>query len=294
MRPLEIKLHRSATALTLAAARIYILGIWLVRILIDDTASISYLDPALYHPFGVMKLVPVSIISQLLTPAGLWGLSSWIIGILVLGILGIGNRQTVFITLSLLLITYLGLLKGFGGHVNHRELVLLYMTFALAILPCFDALALTPDRQRETREPGVYSASMIALCLILLFQYTAIGAARIFVGTPDVFNLEVMRGWILSRNLRPNPYEFELGRLALASPMLLWCALPISTVLELLAPIVIWSRPWVRGLLLLALAAFHGSILLLMNIPFFENILLLFLCTNYTPLLEKIFVKRDA
>jgi hypothetical protein len=193
-----------------------------------------------------------------------------------------------------LLVIYLGLLKGFGGHVNHRELVLLYMTVALSLLPCYDALSLNPDRNRRSRQPGVYSAAMICLCLILLFQYAAVGAARLFVGTPQVFELDTMRGWILSRNLRPNPYEFDLGIYVLQLPLLLWSALPISTILELLAPVVIWSGPRVRLALLFALAAFHGSILLLMNIPFFENILLLLLCVNYTPFLQRFLSGRIA
>lgn len=289
----EITLHRDSTALTLAAARIYIFGIWIVRLLIDDTASISFLDIQLFHPFGVMKLIHISAIELLLTSSGLLALKSLALMFLILGLLGVGRKFPVIAVAAALLVLYLGVLKGFGGHVNHRELILLYMTVTLCFLPCYDALAISPDSAAADRPQRIYTASMIALCLVLLFHYAAIGAARIFVGAPEVFNPEVMQGWIISRNLRPNPYEFELGTLILGYPLLLALALPLSTLLELMAPLVIWSGSWTRSAILLSLALFHGTILLLMNIPFFENVLLLLLCTNYTPLLTRAVCKSS-
>lgn len=290
----KISLHCDASALTLAVARVYILGIWIVRLLIDDTSSISFLDFQLFHQFGVMKLLPVSTFKLLLSSSGLLALKTLALGFLLLGLVGAGRKIAVISVTTILLVLYLGLLKGFGGHVNHRELILLYMTIALIFLPCYDALALSPDPERSNRQQQVYCAAMITICLILLFHYAAIGAARVFVGAPEVFNPEIMRGWILSRNLRPNPYEFELGTRLFDAPFVLALALPLSTLLELLAPLVIWSGSLVRAVILCSVALFHGTILLLMNIPFFENVLLLLLCTNYTPLLIRLIKRSHA
>lgn len=169
----------------------------------------------------------------LLDPTVLWGLRLAAIALAALVALGVRPHRLGLAGLVFVLVVYLGIGRGFGAHVNHRELVLLYVTALFVFLPCLDALAVQARRRREGRE--VYRASMIAICIVITTSYLFVGAARLAIGFPDVYDPVVMRGWLVRRSLRPNPVGLELGAAFLDLPLSRYAIplmLPASTVME--------------------------------------------------------------
>lgn len=284
----QIRLHPHATAETLAAARVLVACLWIARLVPDPIHLLGHLPAELWFARGVLGLLPESLMAGLLEPGALWGLRLSAITLAAIVALGTRPHRLSLVALTAVLVVYLGIGRGFGAHVNHRELVLLYVTALLVFLPCFDALAVQGRRQREGDE--TYRASMIAICIVIATSYLFVGAARLAIGFPDVSDPDVMQGWLVSRSLRPNPFGLELGAAFLDLPLSRYAVtlmLPASTVMELMAPLMLGLRERPRVVLLCALAGMHVAIALLMNIVFIENVLLLVLFVNYTPWLRR-------
>lgn len=285
----EIRIHPHASAETLAVARIIVCLVWLSRLLRDPIHLLGYLPADLWHAYGALRLLPEELVKVLIDPVSLSVLQAVAIGLAVLVLLGPRLHRVTLAAFVAVLIVYLGVSRGFGGHVNHRELVLLYVTALLLFLPAFDAFALRASPRQ--RDPAVYRSSMIAICLLIGISYLLIGLARATMGFPVVFDPDVMRGWLVGRSLRPNPLGLELGAAFLdgrLSTYLIPLMLPASTLMEILAPAALWLRQRYRVGLLAGLASMHIAIALLMNIVFIENVLLLALFVNYTPWIERI------
>lgn len=285
----SISLHEDATARTLAGARILVGLTWVVRLLPDPVARLGFLPEHLWFGQGVMALIPDAVVGVLTTSLAL-SLFKWVgITLSIWVILGTRGARTALLVLTICMVLYLGLTKGFGGHVNHRELVLLYTSTVLLLTPCLDALAIHRE-QPASGLTGVYQASMLSLCLTIAISYMFIGWARVAIGFPGVFDPDVMAAWLMDRAVRPNPVGSNLGQHLLSLPgsrFLIATMLPISTALELSAPAMLWLRKSFRYLVIVGLAVVHVAILLFMNIVFVESILLLLLFFDYTPLVEK-------
>ncbi|MAT18206.1 MAG: hypothetical protein CMF56_06530 [Leifsonia sp.] len=275
----NVPLHATATAESLALARILMLAIWIVYVVQDPVQSLTFLPQELFHAFGVFQLVPGTAWAALLTPTGLFALKSVLIGLFAWAMFGFrGARVAAAVALALVFV-YLQVKKGFGGHWDHREMTLAYAHFLLLFTPAWDAFAVSRAARRPRRE-GVYRASLIALSLVVIIQYFFIGAARTFIGGPGIFLDGSLQNWIINRNLRPNPFGFDLGTAFLAE---VWRA-PLDllflggTLLELVAFIVLFLRPgWLKIGFAIGFAVFHASIFLLMNVAFLENIVLILL-----------------
>lgn len=271
------RLHATATARTLASVRILVAVLWAVRIATDAPLLLRFLDSSLWRAYGIMRLLPQSLLNALLTETGLSLLRGAILVAAVAVALGLRAGTINLAALSVFLTVYFGLMKGFGGHVDHRELVLLYVTYTLILLPCTDALTIVGRRQ-ELNEQSIYAASMMVLSAIVAFSYFFIGLARLAMGTPTIFHPDVLAGWLVSRSKRPNPYGFEIGSeivAVMSGSLLLAVPMILSTLLELLSPLMLWARSKPRRTIIVGLVLFHVGVFLTMNISFAENIMLL-------------------
>ena len=166
----NVPLHATATAESLALARILMLAIWIVYVVQDPVQSLTFLPQELFHAFGVFQLVPGTAWAALLTPTGLFALKSVLIGLFAWAMFGFrGARVAAAVALALVFV-YLQVKKGFGGHWDHREMTLAYAHFLLLFTPAWDAFAVSRAARRPRRE-GVYRASLIALSLVVIIQY---------------------------------------------------------------------------------------------------------------------------
>ncbi|WBU37766.1 hypothetical protein [Homoserinibacter sp. YIM 151385] len=274
-----IRLHESATAESLAAGRILVLAIWIVFLAQDPVFSLLHLPIELFQPYGVFRLAPDGVWAALLTPAGLWSLKGGAIALAAWALLGLRGARGAALALVAVGLLYLEVKKGFGGHWDHRELTLVYVTGVLALTPAWDALALRRG-PAPARRAGAHRAGLLAVSLVVVIQYLFIGIARLAIGAPGVFLGGTLQNWIENRNLRPNPYGFDLGTLFL-DPV--W-AVPLDllflggTLLEVGAVLVLFLRPgWLKLALVVGFLVFHLSIFVLMNVSFAENMVLVLL-----------------
>lgn len=276
---IRVRLHESATAESLALARILIFATWIVYVLVDPIQRLALLPTELFHPFGVFRWLPSDFWAALLTPAGLLGLTLVSLALFVWAGVGLPAARWAAAAAVVCALVYLQAKKGFGGHFDHRELTLVYVTAALLLTPAWDAFAVRRPAARPRRH-DVYRASLILLSLVVILQYVFIGAARMFIGGPGVFMGGTLQNWIENRNLRPNPFGFDIGT-AFLDPI--W-AVPLDllflggTLLEIAAIIVLFlPAGWFKVVFVVGFAVFHMSIFLLMNVAFPENIVLLLL-----------------
>ena len=84
----NVPLHATATAESLALARILMLAIWIVYVVQDPVQSLTFLPQELFHAFGVFQLVPGTAWAALLTPTGLFALKSVLIGLFAWAMFG--------------------------------------------------------------------------------------------------------------------------------------------------------------------------------------------------------------
>jgi hypothetical protein len=273
-----VRLHDTATAASLALARLLIAATWLGFLALEDSAVLTHFPIELFRPYGVFLLVPEAWWGVLITPVGITATKAVLVLLIVWMALGLPGARGVTVAAVGVGLLYLEYKKGFGGHWDHRELTLVYATGVLALTPAWDVMA--ARRSRAARLRGAHRAGLLAISIVVILQYLYIGAARVFIGGPGVFMNGTLQNWIENRNLRPQPFGFDLGLLVLGPE---W-SIPLDllflggTLLELSAVAVLFLRPGpVKVLLVVGFAAFHLSILMLMNVNFVENVVLLLL-----------------
>ncbi|MGY3213767.1 hypothetical protein [Mucilaginibacter sp. HD30] len=280
---MNITAHKNANAVTLSFARKWIFGIWFIWFATDSSYVLANAEFGIFFKHGIMKIFSDDFY-RALGPGVLLSLKCIVLYFITFIIAGVGKSKWNIAIAAILITFYMGYIRGFGNHVNHRELTLLYCTYLLILLPCYDTMQITGKGN------NIYRASMIALSVIILLDYTFIGIARLSIGFPEVFYPDVMKSWLVYHAINPSNWSFNFGFYALDHPWLKYIIapmLPISTIIEICAPLILFSSSKVRFFILIALFLFHLGIFLLMNISFFENILLLPLLLDYTPLVEK-------
>jgi hypothetical protein len=275
-----LRLHTAANARTLGKTRVLVFGVWLAHLCTTPYHELGWMEPDLFVAHGLMGLIPSSLLPVLISPevtAAAYLLAvtgvTWVM-------VGWRGARIVVWPILVLMTMLLGLSKGLGGHVDHRELMLLYTAWIVAAFGGLDGFR--PGRMPPSVTPRHprYRAGLVLAGSLLALQYAYIGLARLFVGFPHVFDPSVMMGWLISRSVRPNPFGFELGLAMVDLPVSSWWLVGIlvaGTLIELSAPALLFLRPKHRWPILLGLAGFHTSIFFMMNIAFWENVLLLLL-----------------
>jgi len=195
----------------------------------------------------------------------------------------------------LLLAYYQGVYRGFGGHVNHQELTLLYTNAILAAFPCADRLALgSRDIRRET---GIYFWGAFSVVLIFVASYVVIGVARIATQGPTIYFTDTMKAFVAEHAAKDNFWSWEIGRLVQDHDWLAFLfqlSFPFATLLEVALLIAPFHRRW-RWLCLPLVFGFHVMIWIFMNIFFVQNLLMLALMLDRRdPFVSRLMARMDA
>lgn len=265
-------LHENASARTLGVLRAWVFLMW-----IADVASCRLAEAVLTPGFGVqgvLRILPRPVWEAILFPEAMYVLQAVTIVVLVPLVLGVGRYRPLAITACVLLTVIQGVLRGWG-HLNYRELALLYTTYVLAAFPAADGFSLRRTAARPA--PAVmYQMPMILAALVMMLTYCFAGAYRIANNGVAIFLDDTILHYVVMRAAERGP-DRALGWWIGQYPAILWTlriGYPLVTAMELLAPLVLVYRP-LRWAWLAVMVPFHFSTGIFMCIWFPHNLALM-------------------
>ena len=176
-------LHHRISPETLGVVRVWVFGLWLVKVLICPLRGLPDQAAADFAATGLLGMAGESVWDQLLAPGCLWTLEVLLVGAIGLAVLGVGTRAAMIASVVLLLLRQ-GIVAGFGLS-SFAEIPLLLAAIILACFPAGDAVALRPTRDAN-RKPVTYSAAVVSLLLMFCLTYSFSAAQRLITG-PGLF-----------------------------------------------------------------------------------------------------------
>jgi hypothetical protein len=265
-------LHEGASPETLRGVRLGVLALWLVKVACDPLEKLAALPAVLFHPIGLLRLIPAAAWRGLFDAQVLLGLRALTIVFLLLSLFlpSSGRAGTLRHAVTglgcLLLILIQGLTRSVG-YINHAELALLYCTVILALAPLVDRFAPQPRSD----------VPLILMTAVLCFSYALAGMARLLLASPAVFHPDTLVMWTLMKSHEPSYYGVQIGRHILEVPAALRvgfsAGLAVVTAFEVLAPCCLLSQRF-RLAFLAVMVPFHLTVFVTMNILFWETMAL--------------------
>jgi hypothetical protein len=267
--------HRDASTLTLARAELVVAALWFLKTAWTPWGDVGELPFDLFQPVGFHRWLPSAWWPALLDGGVLEALRFLALAAL-LATRWRPARAWGFLLAGVVIAHHQAIIHGFG-FVNHQELVSLYALFV------FGGFALAAPNPR----PGQAGVPIVIVLAILCFTYVLAGVYRIVVHPEIIRDPGSMMGWILLNSARPLFYGWNIGLDLPWSPALAWAThagFLLVNVLELLAPLALVWRPFRWLFLAVMVVPFHVGCLLLMNIFFWENGVLLLLFFDWARL----------
>jgi hypothetical protein len=272
-------IHAEAGPALLRLARFGIFLLWIVKLLLDPVWRLGDLPPELIRPVGLLALVPADDFRFLWSGAGLTFL--WVLTLMVL-ILGLTQRAFALVATAaaILLTIYSSAIRSFGPAV-HTDIVLLLATYALALFAWVDGVEARSSRAAHPQP--VSSAPLITIVALLTLTYCLVGLNR-GIASSQVFTGNSMEVWTIDASLRAYYFNTGIGWQIPQWPLvvfLLKAGLPVITFFEITAPLcLVW--PLYRRAFLPVMISFHLLSLVLMNIFFFDDLLLYLLLIDWS------------
>ncbi|MEM1060183.1 MAG: hypothetical protein AAGK14_13120 [Verrucomicrobiota bacterium] len=267
-------LHADADAGTLQLIRQGVLALALLVVAGMPAETLTAMPLWAYEPLGPFRLLPAGWWEVILSFPFLVGLRITLAALLTAALLLRPGGWWIAVTMaaSWLLVFLLSLPRGFADF-SHPELSLAILLLAL---PWF---ALADRLQARCGRPSPPAHTLVPLTLLFLLTYVLPGVRRVFSMGAELFNPEHTWAWMTQHLHEAGALgPFDAAWLD-ASPLVRWslaAGFPFITLLELLAPLALVSRPF-RLVFLVAMLAFHAGSILLYRLYFLENMALLVL-----------------
>jgi hypothetical protein len=265
-------IHADVRPEKLAVVRIALFGALALYALSVPGERLALLPPGLHHGFGLAAALPDSWFSH----GALLALRVAAAVLLLLAAAGARPFRPIAVAGMLLVTLYVSALRP-----GHRESAALLLGYALSLGPSAAAWSLS-NLRKSPREsaPEAFALTLQVATFVFLLTYSFIGVQRLLDGAPEVFRDDSMVWHIASTSERNGSFGFSLGyrfletmpgaRAILAGGFLL------ATYLEALAPLALFSR-WFRWAFVPFAIGFHTVNLLLLNIEFTLNVLVVLL-----------------
>jgi hypothetical protein len=276
--PFEL-IHEQAGPKLLGWARRGIFALWLVKLLLDPLSRLASFPHELLIPAGLVGLLPPNGREFLFSATGLNALW-WLCVAAVLA--SLTNRFfAVFASAAALLLTiYSTVIRSFGPAV-HTDIVLLLAVYALALFSWADVVE---SRRAESKSTAWCSFPLVTIVLLLCLSYCLVGINRLCVGGGQLFVGHTMETWAVDASLRGYYFNTNIGWHLPQWPaavFMLKAGLPVITLFEITAPLCL-VLPHYRWIFIPTMLSFHLLSLLLMNIFFFDDMLLYLLLVDWS------------
>lgn len=265
-------IHANVRPQTLGMVRVIVFAIWLAKIVPDTFSFLAEMPRSIFKPVGILRLVPHGMWDWILT-ADVLSTMKWLLVLcLVYAALGLRPYRLAAIASAVLLTLHQGIERSFT-FVNHLDLAALFCVYVLAFAPAADGFALSEPT--HSRMPQAYAAAMMTMAFALVLPYASIAAFRFVHSAPDIFLDDSLRFWFVSLSgLDPDGWHFGEWIIRRSRLMMIAKAgFVVTTCCELLSPLCLVSARF-RLIWFAVLVPFHILCLFLLNIFFWENILL--------------------
>ncbi len=258
--------HAQVSAQKLAAIRIVVFSMLCAYALVVPGEYLGLLPPGFHHGVGWSDLLPRVFYS----PGGLAMVRYGAALLLLASALGVKPFRPLALAGLAVFTLYLALIGS-----SHRELGALYVGVVLALGPSATVWSLGPRFDEQTRvKPEAFAATLQLATFVFLLPYALIGTERLIQGAPTAFLDGSMIWHIASNSGRNGTFGFTFGyRLLEITPharAVVGAGFLVSTFFEALAPLALFFRGF-RWVFVLFALAFHTANLLLMNIEFTMN-----------------------
>jgi hypothetical protein len=276
--PCEL-IHDQAGPRLLRLVRRGIFALWIVKLLLDPLWRLAQLPAELIQPAGVTAWLSPERTPFLWSASGLTAL--WLATLLVLAVALTGRVFAPVATIAAVLLTiYSSVIRSFGPAV-HTDIVLLLAVYALALFAWADVAQRRRGAMRL--EVSGSSAPLVTIVALLCLTYCLVGLNRAIV-SPQTFTGNSMEVWTIDASLRAYYFNTGIGWHLPdwpAAVFFLRLGLPVVTLFEITAPLcLVWAR--YRWIFLLVMIPFHLLSLVLMNIFFFDDLLLYLLLVDWS------------
>ena len=285
------RLVGEATPGTLGAIRIWVCLILLLTTLWEDLPSFALLPLELRTDMGVMQLFDVLPIGyqSFLTSASQLRLFQWLtIFLLFLAMIGWRTRIVVPLgTVCVLIVN--GILREYSGYW-HQNLIPIYVLAVLSFTPCNDGWAV--DRLRKVslglpvpepdRTSAIYGWARYACWVAIAVPYVAAGLTKLRAAGIDWMSATNMKNMLFEQTLYPRAGNWSIALSLTSAPDIIFIVLGIAgSVGEVMMILPLFSR--IARRIYPALMIFmHIGIVFLMNIVFFDLMLILLVFYDFT------------
>jgi hypothetical protein len=275
--PVEL-LHAQAGPGLLRLVRIGVFALWIVKLLLDPIWRLAALPTELFHPTGLLAWLPAEIFTHPWSPELL--VAFWLTTLLVL-LAALTNRAFPLVSAlaAILLTAYSSLIRGFGPAV-HTDIILLLAVYALALFSWADG---AQKKFGRTNAGDSSSYPIITIVALLCLTYCLVGLNR-SIAAPRVFIGNSMEIWTIDASLRGYFFNTNIGWHLPQWPAVVFflrLGLPVITFFEISAPLCLISSPY-RWIFIPTMLSFHLLSLVLMNIFFFDDMLLYLLLIDWS------------
>lgn len=233
---LERKLVGMAPAARLSLMRIILCAAALCVVIAVPLSEFSTVSPLWFKPVGILQWIPAHLYQALLASSErLLGFQSILIVFLLLGAAGIMTRFSIFIA-AVLFTFFTGFLRSYGSLFN-GGFILIYLLFALSLLPCGDALSF--DARRRKNAPGEdlqpdlhYAWGAFLLRAILAFCCLMAAYAKIYHAGLSWLEPSNLKNFLLQDLLNYNSLSGTVFGNVFYMPKLIWFFLSAAVFLS--------------------------------------------------------------
>jgi len=229
------------------------------------------LPRSLYEPVGFLSALPEPMAEFMLGRTFLLSLRLLTVVTTAVAALSRGGAACALLACASVTL-FEGIVRGFGGHVSHHDLVLLYVAYGLALFRAADRLVPSDTR------PGVTLSGipLVATAALLCLTYSFTGMFRLLRGGTELFASGSLTFWALRNSYQYITPVWGLGRYLPELPLMnafLNLGYPVVTLFEVLAPVCLWSRRF-RYVFVAVMIPFHLLSWVFLEIFFWESLLL--------------------
>jgi hypothetical protein len=268
-------LHANASKESVSFFTRYVFAIWALKYLFDPFEQLARLPYDYASPVGILRLIPdVTMHTVVSSMPGMFLIRL----VTICSCIACVIRPTIPIfsaLASVLIVAEQSLLRSFG-HVNHAEIPLVLAAITLSAFALANASRLTPS-PAPGKPDNRYAGPLVTVALLICMTYSLVGITRLTTGGYHIFVSDMLLKVTFDHAYLPWLLDFDLGQHIDEWPLAIYflkVGFPIVTLLEVLAPMCLISRRF-SVLFVCVMVSFHLVVLILMKLPFFENILLM-------------------